>query len=72
MLTEPTEYNPPRSTSHHEFASFVCEKVVESPSIALDASKLAPDPDTNVVDWAATLPAAVLTPSKSRTCTSNI
>jgi hypothetical protein len=56
MLTEPIEYNPPKSTSHHELESFVCEKVVESPSIALDASKLAPDLDTNVEDWAASFP----------------
>jgi hypothetical protein len=57
MFTEPTEYNPPKSTSHHEFASFVCERVVESPSIALVASNTFPDLDTNnVEDWAASFP----------------
>jgi hypothetical protein len=36
--------------------------VLSSPSIALDASKVAPDPDTKVEDWIAVACSATLTP----------
>jgi hypothetical protein len=73
MSIELIEYNPSKSTSHHEPPrSVVWEKVLGSPSMALSALKLCPDLDTNVEDWTAFFPRAILTPSMSRTCTSNI
>jgi hypothetical protein len=71
MFTDSTEYIPPRSTSHHELESRVWEKVLSLPSIALDASKLVPDPDMKVEDWFAVACRATLTPCE-KTWTSNI
>jgi hypothetical protein len=43
MLTESIRYNPAKSTIHHAFEFLVCEKVLKSPSTAIDAGKITPE-----------------------------
>jgi hypothetical protein len=53
-----------KSRTHQEFSSFVCEKVVKSPSIARDAPNLTAEL-RKLDDWLAILPSAILTPDEN-------